>query len=295
VALVLRERSGVEVEGPFARAERAQALTSGADVVLIATTSFLADIAPDIREALEGGSNVLTSAEEAAFPWAVDESLADELDELARAHTLTVLGAGVNPGLAFDGLVLALSGAAPNLEYVRVERVVDLSGFGSTVLSRIGVGYTPEEFAQGVERGSITGHIGFPQSMRIVAARVGKTLAAIEREIEPQFLSADAKAGGSMIAAGRSGGFIQRYRGVVDGRVWFDADFTGHIDLAAMEIEPRDEVWIQGSNPLHMTISPGFNAQRSSAAAIANSIQRVIDAPPGWLTVAELPPAAPWE
>jgi 4-hydroxy-tetrahydrodipicolinate reductase len=295
VALALRKRSGVEVEGPFARPERAQALTSGADVVLIATTSFLADIAPDIREALEGGSNVLTSAEEAAFPWAVDESLADELDQLARAHAITVLGAGVNPGLAFDGLVLALSGAAPNLEYVRVERVVDLSGFGSTVLARIGVGYTPEEFAEGVERGSITGHIGFPQSMRIVAARVDKSLTTIEREIEPQFLSADAKAGSSTVAAGRSGGFIQRYRGVVDGRVWFDADFTGHIDLPSIGIEPRDEVWIEGLNPLHMTISPGFNAQRSSAAAIANSIRRVIDAPPGWLTVAELPPAAPWE
>jgi hypothetical protein len=185
VARVLAGRDGYEVFGPLGRDRRVEALRSGADVVVVATTSFLREVAPDVREAIEAGSNVLTTAEECAFPWAVDESLASELDALARARGVTILGAGLNPGFAFDALVLTILGAAWDVESVRVERVVDLSGFGSRVLRRIGVGWSEEEFRAGAAAGRITGHIGFPQSMRIVARKCGLALERVEREIEP--------------------------------------------------------------------------------------------------------------
>ena len=56
--------------------------------------------------------HVITTAEEAAQPWAIDAELADALDAAARARGVTVLGAGVNPGFVFDALVLTLAGAA---------------------------------------------------------------------------------------------------------------------------------------------------------------------------------------
>src|SRR5690606_17342538 len=65
----LLARRGVTVDGPFGRDGRRAALESGADVVVITTTSFLADIAGDVRAAVSAGSHVLTSAEEAADPW----------------------------------------------------------------------------------------------------------------------------------------------------------------------------------------------------------------------------------
>src|SRR5438094_3753565 len=180
IAAMLARRSGVEVLGPFGRDERAVALGSGADVVVIATTSFLREIADDVRAAAEAGSNVITTAEEAAFPWAVDQGLADELDALARQRGVTVLGAGLNPGFPFDALLLTAMGPAPDVESIRVERVVDLSGFGDAVKRRIGIGWTAEEFDEGRASGRITGHIGFPQSMRIVAGRLGVELERVD-------------------------------------------------------------------------------------------------------------------
>ncbi len=56
VARVLERRGGYDVLGPAGRDRRDEALRSGADVVVIATTSFLADVAGDIRLALESGS-----------------------------------------------------------------------------------------------------------------------------------------------------------------------------------------------------------------------------------------------
>ena len=281
VAGLLRRRAGVEVRGPFGRERREEALAGGADVVVIATTSFLDAIAPDVRWAVEAGSNVLTSAEEAAYPWAVDAACADELDALARARGVTILGAGLNPGFAFDALVLTALGAVAEVRALRVERVVDLSGFSAAVLRRIGVGHAPDAFAAGVASGAITGHIGFPQSMHVVAARLGVAIERIDREIAP------------VLAAGVTAGFEQRYVAVVAGAPWFEARFAGHIDPASRGWATRDTIHVDADPPLDLTLAPGIGAQSGSAAVLANSVARVAEARPGWLTVADLVPAAP--
>ena len=292
-AAVLRRRTGIEVRGPYGRDERDAALRSGADVVLIATTSFLAEIADDVRDAVEAGSNVITTAEEAAQPWANDPELADRLDGLARERGVTILGAGLNPGFAFDALVLTVCGAAPEVESLLVERVVDLSGFGETVLGRIGVGHTREAFDDGRRRGTVTGHIGFPQSMRVVAESLGVEIERIDAEIEPIFAEREVAAKSMTVAAGRTAGFRQRYVAFAGGAPWFEALFTGHVAPAQIGLEPRDAIHVRGPAELHFFAQPGLNPQTGTAAVLANSIRRVVDARPGWVTVGELPPALP--
>jgi 4-hydroxy-tetrahydrodipicolinate reductase len=293
VARILSQRGGFDVLGPCGRDRRDDALRSGADVVVVATTSFLAEVAPDIRLAVESGSNVITSAEEAAFPWAVDASVAEELAALARQHGVTILGAGITPGFAFDAFVVTAAGPSAHVSSIRVERVVDLSGFGKTVLRRIGVGHTPEEFAAGTSSGAITGHIGFPQSMRVVASALGVTLERVDRAISPLYAEREQRGRHLTVPPGHTAGFEQQYVGIAGGEPWFEALFTGHLDPASLGKPPRDEIWIEGDQPLHYAVVPGFNAQSGSAGVIANSVQRAAAAAPGWLTVADLPPAAP--
>ena len=293
VGAVLGRRSGYDVLGPYGRRDRDRALRSGADVVVIATTSFLTEIAGDLRAAISSGSNVITTAEEAAFPSAVEPKFARELDELARGHGVTGIGCGLNPGLAFDALVLTVAGAAWDVERIRVQRSVDLSRFSSTILRRLGVGYDAAEFAAGVQAGTIHGHIGFPQSMRIVAGAVGVELERIDRQIEPIYAQRAHTTAGMSIPRGATAGFRQRYTGIVGDRGWYEAVFTGHVDPVANGTPPRDEIDVLGATPLHLIIEPGFDPQTGSSAMIANSIRRVMAARPGWLTVAELPPAHP--
>ncbi len=291
---ILRRRKGVTVLGPFGRGQRDEALRCGADVVVIATTSFLSAIADDVRDAVEAGSNVITTAEEAAYPWANDAPTADRLDALARSRGVTILGAGLNPGFAFDALVLTACGAVAEVESLVVERAVDLSGFGETVLRRIGVGHSPEAFEEGRRAGAVTGHIGFPQSMRVVAGRLGVEIERIDRELEPLFAGADLAASSLTVHAGETAGFRQRYAAISGGRTWFEALFTGHVALGEIGQEPRDEITVAGPyGGIHLTASPGMNPQSGSAAIIANSVRRVAAASPGWATVGELPPAVP--
>jgi 4-hydroxy-tetrahydrodipicolinate reductase len=292
IAKLLRERPGYEVAGPYGRADRERALggDGGVDVVVIATTSFLAEVADDVRFAIRSGANVLTTAEEAAYPWATSAQIADELDALARERGVTVLGAGLNPGFAFDALVLTIAGAAASVAALRVERVVDLSGFGPAVLRRIGVGHMPTEFAEGVAAGAITGHIGFPQSMQLVAARLGVAVERIDGEIEPIVAERELVATHVTVARGQTAGFAQRYVAVAAGAPWFTALFTGHVDASR---PTRDAIHVEADPPIHLEISSGLRSQSGSSAVLANSVRRLSEAAPGWLTVADLPPARP--
>ena len=49
------------------------ALSEPADLLLVATTSFLSEVVADVRAGIERGLNVITTAEEAAFPWFIDD------------------------------------------------------------------------------------------------------------------------------------------------------------------------------------------------------------------------------
>lgn len=281
VAARLAARSDIELVGPRARSR--ELLDAGADLVVVATATRLAEVAGDVERAVRAGSNVIVSAEEASFPWNVDDAVAGRIDGLARERGVTVLGGGLNPGLLFDALVLTLLGAHAIPREIRITRVVDLSRFGTVVRGRLGLGYTPEEFTAGRDRGDILGHAGFAQSMRIVGDAIGMPI----DEIHGTF---DATLGPD----GRTAGFQQVYTGSTGGRAWFVADFIGHVAPASEGLVPRDAVFIDdGTSARTTSIEPGVPSQEGSVASIANSIDRVIAAPPGWLTVADLPPAFP--
>lgn len=291
---ILRSRGSFAVLGPFGRAERDTALRCGADVVVIATTSFLTAVAEDIRLAVESGSNVITTAEEAAYPWANDAEVANQVDALARSRGVTVLGAGLNPGFAFDALVLTACGVVEEVESFQVERVVDLSGFSANVLRRLGIAHSAQSLQQGLSDGSVTGHIGFRQSMQVVAGRLGVEIERIDGEFEPIFAERDLANSSLTVRPRESAGFRQHYRATASGRVWFDALFTGHVAPVEIGESPRDSITIRTRRgEMRLDIVPGINPQSGSASVIANSVLRVMAAPPGWTTVAELPPAVP--
>jgi hypothetical protein len=295
VARILRSRNRYVVHGPYGRDEAALALDGGAALVIIATTSRLRDVAPDIARAIEAGSNVLVSAEECANPWLVDPELATTLDRRAREHGVTILGAGLNPGLIFDALVLTLLGAVPSGVEVHVTRVVDIGGFGPSVLARLGVGVSAEQFHHGVKTGEILGHAGFPQSMSIVARGLGLNIDRITEEIEPIVTSMPLELiDGRVLESGLSAGVRQTYRAWIDGAIWFTAIFEGHVRPTTLGWTLSDTIELRrdGQTEREMTIKPGLPSQSGSQAIIANSVDRVLAAPTGWLTIADLPPAA---
>ena len=296
VADILRRNPRYDVAGPYGRSDRDAALASGADLVIVATTTRLRDVIDDVRTAVEHGSNVLVSAEEAAYPFVVDDAAAREVDRIAKEKGVSVAGAGVNPGFMFDSLVLTLLGTQPRDCTIQVRRHVEIGGFGSTVLRRIGVGWTADEFRDRVERGEILGHAGFPQSMEIVAAAIGVTIDRIDRVLRPVIATEPIEVPGRFtIEPGQSAGVDQTYTAIAGGAAWFLAYFYGHVSLARVRKEPADDIdLIRGRTTVRtLKLRPGIKSQSGSQNMVANSVERVIAARPGWVTVAEMAPAYP--
>src|SRR5699024_3881952 len=92
-----------------------------ADIVLIATDSFVKGVFDKAKFCLERKINVITTAEEMAYPQAQEPELAAKLNEIARENGVTILGTGINPGLIMDLLVVALTGACIDVDHIKAE------------------------------------------------------------------------------------------------------------------------------------------------------------------------------
>jgi 2,4-diaminopentanoate dehydrogenase len=296
VARILKRVGVHDLYGPFKRDQRSQALSSGADVVVIATTTRLRDVADDIELAVRSGSNVLVSAEECAYPFVVDSEIASHLNALALANNVSIAGCGVNPGLIFDALVLTVLGAAPEGCVIEVSRTVDISGFGARVLRRIGVGRTAGQFETEVAQGEILGHAGFPQSMAVVASAIGLKIDAIKKDLRPIISQTSIDLSGRFtIAPGESAGVDQTYTAYVAGEEWYTCRWFGHVALGSTSRAAADVIALLrgGVEIQRLEIRPAIGAQVGSQHMVANSVARIVKAPAGWITVADMEPARP--
>lgn len=270
-------------------------LASEPDLVIMCTGSFLDVVREDLTTIVRAGCDVVSPCEELAFPYTRDPELSQELDDLARRSGATVLGSGVNPGFIFDSLVLCASGSATDVRSVKGRRVVDVSGFGQNIHLRLGIGYTAEEFDRGHAERSIAGHVGFPESIQIVAERLGVALdGPVEETFEPVLATelVDTPYGG--VPAGSTEGFVQRAVGRVDGKAFIELELLLHLRPAHAGFEPSDSFSIEGDHPVNVQLKPGMDAIPATAAQLVNAIPAVLRAPAGLTTVKDLPAATAW-
>ncbi|MGE5529850.1 MAG: 2,4-diaminopentanoate dehydrogenase [Patescibacteria group bacterium] len=280
---------GVKVEADAALAiSRARP-----DVAVIATDSFLRTVVPQIEAAVRAGCNVVSLAEEMAYPWVADAQAARRLDDLARERGVTVLGTGINPGFVLDTLIVALTGVCHDVRRIRAARVNDLSPYGPTVMRTQGVGTTPEEFAAGLNAGTIVGHIGFQQSAAMIAAAVGWRLDRVEEVREPIVARVRREARYVTVEPGRVAGCRHLAYGYRNGEVVLELEHPQQVAPSAEGVETGDYINIEGTPGVSLAIKPEIPGGLGTMAVAVNMIPRVIEARPGLLCMNDLPvPAA---
>jgi hypothetical protein len=270
-----------------------EALAGGADAALLAVSSFVRDTTEPLKKIIRSGKNAITIAEEWAYPWQAAPVEAGEIDRAARASGVTALGTGVNPGFVLDTLIIALTGACADVRKITARRVNDLSPFGHTVMETQGVGRSPEEFSRGLADGSIVGHIGFRQSVGMIAASLGVRLDEVTESIEPIISRTRRKSPRAAVEPGQVAGCSHRAEGRAGGRPFIVLEHPQQICPEAEGIETGDFITIEGTPDINVAITPEIPGGTATAALAVNMIPCVLNAPPGLVTMAELPvPAA---
>ncbi|NLZ27033.1 MAG: Gfo/Idh/MocA family oxidoreductase [Chloroflexi bacterium] len=263
------------------------------DVVVIATTSWTGKQMPDLRKILKAGINCISIAEEMSTPEAQNPELAKELDELAKANGVSILGTGVNPGYVLDLMVVMLTGGCHEVERIEASRVNDLSPYGPTVMETQGVGTSPEAFRAGVEAGTIVGHVGFPESIRMISDAIGLGVDRIEEIREPIVSSVRRETPHVVIEPGMVAGCAHigiGYRG--------DKEVIRliHPQQVHPQLEGQDTgdyINIYGTPEVHMAITPEYAGGIATQGIAVNMIPHVFAATPGLKRMIDMPtPAA---
>ncbi len=261
------------------------------DIVVLATDSFVEAQFDKIMFCLDRGVNVITMAEEMAWPWAQNEELADKIDALAKMRGVTVLGTGINPGFVLDYLILALSGTCEHVESIEAARVNDLAPFGKSVMVEQGVGISVEEFDRRMAEGSLAGHVGFPESMSMIAEGIGVELVEIEETRDPIITNVDRKSAHGEAKKGHLAGVRQQsYGRLADGKVFIHLDHPQQICPEDEGIDTGDYVTIHADGyDMNLSIVPETPGGIGTIAMVVNMIPHVIGAEPGLRSMLDLP------
>ncbi|NLW17229.1 MAG: NADP-binding protein [Firmicutes bacterium] len=259
-----------------------------ADIALIATSSFTQVVVPQIEQAVRAGMNVITIAEEMAYPMAHNQELACSLDALAKEQGVTILGTGINPGFVLDTLIIMLTGVSLDVQAIHAKRVNDLSPFGPMVMRTQGVGTTPEQFEAGIKDGTIVGHVGFPQSMAMIADALGWRLDEIVEKKEPIISTVYRKTPYVEIEPGMVAGCRHIAYGKRNGEVILTMEHPQQVRPDLAGVETGDYIQITGTPDINLHIKPEIPGGIGTIAMAVNMIPHVLEAAPGLKTMRDL-------
>jgi 4-hydroxy-tetrahydrodipicolinate reductase len=288
-AIGLAQDLGIAIESDLAVATK----KARPDVAVQATCSRLDEAWPEIAVLLCHGVSVISIAEEMAYPACGSPAIAEEMRGLARAAGAAVVGTGVNPGFVLDLLVVTLTGVCLAVDSITATRINDLSPYGPTVLGAQGVGLTPKAFEVARRDGRVMGHLGFPESISIIAASLGCAIDRIEQAIEPIISEVRRETAFLTVEPGCVAGTRHTAVAYRDGKAFITLVHPQQVRPELAGVETGDSIEIAGKPSLRLAGSPEIPGGKATVAIAANMIPRVLAAAPGLYTVAELPvPAA---
>jgi hypothetical protein len=252
------------------------------DVICHSTGSRLRDVASQLKDLLGRGCHVVSTCEELSFP--LDVEIREELQQIARANNVTLLGTGVNPGFVMDKLPLTITSVCQEVKSIDIIRIQNASTRREPLQRKVGAGMTTEEFGAAVASGKIK-HMGLRESLMMVGNGLGVEFEYVTDEnIQPIVAEQEVITQYLKVAAGQVAGVHQTIEGT--GRINVRLELRMYVGAEAVA---ADKVIIKGIPDVEMVIKDGVHGDRATAAMVVNCIPRVIQARPGVLTMDDIP------
>jgi 4-hydroxy-tetrahydrodipicolinate reductase len=251
------------------------------DAVCHSTGSRLREVSGQLKDLLGRGAHVVSTCEELSFP--IDDGVRGELDQVAKANKVTLLGTGVNPGFVMDKLPLTVTSVCQKVDSVDIIRIQNASTRREPLQRKVGAGMTTAEFRSAVDAGKIK-HMGLRESLLLVGKGLGVEFDQVSDEkIEPIVAPREVVTQYLKVAPGQVAGVHQTIDG--KGRINVRLElrmYVGAEDVAA------DRVIVKGVPDIEMEIKGGVHGDRATAAMVVNALPRVQEAKPGVLTMDDI-------
>jgi hypothetical protein len=257
-----------------------------ADIASVAIFSQMERMYPIFKNCIANGLNIITTGEQALYPWEICPEPASKLDKLAKKYGVTIT-AGGNLDNTRVNMFILLTGACHKITSITLRQQSDLRRSLPGVLHRYGIGGTREDyFTYLKEKGEE------PTSIRLaveaIMADLGLTVKKIEESAEPAILDEDMELEdpGQFLRKGQNAGHTKivefdTEQGIkVRGEQFFKIFKKGEGGSSV-------ECFIEGVPSIHLVIDK-FDIRASCCAQIVNRIPDVINSEPGFITVEKL-------
>jgi 4-hydroxy-tetrahydrodipicolinate reductase len=155
------------------------------------------------------------------------------------------------------------------------------------------VGLSPEAFSQGLEDGRVVGHIGFPQSIHMIAAALGWEIEYVEEHREPIVARVARETPFVRVEPGQVAGCLHQARAYRRGQPVIELIHPQQVRPELEQVQTGDYIEIRGTPDVRLSGSPEIPGGQGTIGLAVNAIPRVLAAAPGLYSMAELPvPAA---
>jgi 4-hydroxy-tetrahydrodipicolinate reductase len=253
-------------------------------IVVLCTSSSMKQVMPQIQSVLKARVPIVATTEELAYPGYTHVRLARQVHALAKKAKVAVLATGVNPGFVMDALPIALTAACQRVDRVTVHRIQDARNRRLPFQQKIGAGLTTEQFQKRVQAGSIK-HVGFTESIAMIADSLGWTLDRITDQVEPKLAQVTVSSEFLAVDPGYVCGIVQEGIGYRKKEPVIRLRMEAYLGAP----DPYDLIEIDGNPRLSVRIAGGIHGDVATAAIVVNSIPKVLDAAPGLRTMRDMP------